>query len=281
MEQGKLIVLDWNVFVFTSIFAWRKYKNMPFSYLLLNSIITCIRKIGLEPQDTVYLATDFLKSWRKQYAEEYKANRKELRESYEDIDWKKTFNTANELLNNLNKGTEFIVVKGEHLEADDIASYIVRHNKDKEIVLVTIDSDWEILWSVNNKVKIFSPKMKPKRYKIKPKKYNPALELAKKIKCERADNLISEIKTEEDYEVRKMLVDLINLPDFIEKQIEDIFSNIEEKENININCVPYAGLREKIGNLYNEKDAIVTYEWTEQFEERKKKRLAKKRKVKK
>ncbi len=279
MDQGKIIVIDWHVFVHTAIFVPRIPGRMPSTHIGLNMIISSLRHIGVEPQDTIYLAVDFLKSWRKQYAEEYKANRKAIRESHTDIDWKKEYNAFNELLDNLDKGTDWTVLKGEHLEADDIASYIVRHNKDKEIVLVSNDSDWKQLWEFGENVKIFGLKMKPKRYKVIPKRYNFALELAKKIKCERSDNLISKIVTEEDYEIRKMLVDLTELPEFIEKQIENLFQNLKEKEYIDINCVPYDSLREKIENLYNDKSYVITYEESVEFEERKKKKVAKKRKV--
>jgi len=281
-HEGKLIVIDWNVFVYSAIHGSKRPGSMSSTYVGLSMIISCLRKIGIEPQDTIYLATDFLKSWRKQYSKEYKANRKALREAHTDIDWDKEFKAFNQLLKDLNQGTDWIVLQGENLEADDIASYIVRNNKEKEIILVTIDSDWQQLWQFGENIKIFSPKMKPRRYKIKPQKYNFALELAKKIKCEKSDNLISKIVTEEDYETRKMLVDLTELPEFIDKQIKDILDNISEKESINSNNIPYDALRERIESLYNDKEHIVTYDWTVGFEERKKKRTAnKKRKVKK
>lgn len=278
MEQGKIIVIDWHVFVFSAIYGTRRPGSMASTYVGLNMILSCLRKIGVEPQDTIYLTVDFLKSWRKQYAEEYKANRKAIRDAQTDINWDKEFNAFNQLLKNLNTGTDWIVLQGEHLEADDLASYIVRHNKDKEIILVTIDSDWQQLWEFGDNIKIFSPKMKPRRYKIKPPKHNFALELAKKIKSEKADNLISKIVTEEDYETRKMLVDLTELPEFVEKQIDVIFENIKEKKYIDIDTVPYDSLREKIETLYNDKEYIVTYDWSVEFEDKKKKKTASKKK---
>jgi len=279
-QEGKIIVIDWHVFVHIAIFASRGNGKLPSTHLGLNMIISCLRKIGVEPQDTIYLASDFLRSWRKEYAEEYKANRKAIRESHTDIDWKKEYSAFNQLLENLDIGTDWIVLKGEHLEADDFASYIVRHNKDKEIVLVTIDSDWEMLWDFGENIKVFSPRMKPRRYKIKPKNYNVSVELEKKIQCEKADNLISKIVTEEDYETRKMLVNLLELPDFIDKQIDEVFENLTDKDDIDINNVPFSMLRERIETLYNDKQYLVTYDWTVGFDERKKKRLTKKKKTK-
>lgn len=277
----KIVVIDWMVFVHKAIFSWRNNKQLPMTYTLLNMIIGCLRKIGIEPTDTIYITTDYLKSWRKQYAEEYKANRKKRRDSYPDIDWKQMFNSADELLCNLKEGTDWIVLKGENLEADDFASYIVRNNSNKEIVLITIDSDWEQMWHFGDNIKIFSPLKKPKRYKIKPDKFNVYELIASKVVKEKSDNLISEIVTEEDYDTRMMLINLIELPDFIDKQIENVFNNLIAKKDIDLNKVPYNNLRERIENLYNDKDAIVTYKWSRKYEERKKKRLAKKAKKRK
>ena len=118
--------------------------------------------------------------------------------------------------------------------------------------------------------------MKPRRYKLKPTKFNAYHLLATKIQSEKADNLTSAIVTEQDFEVRKMLVNLIELPEFIDKKIENVFENVKDKES-NLEEIPFTNLREKIGGLWNDKDGIVTYEWCEKLEEKRKKRLDKKK----
>ena len=275
MTKGKIIVIDWHVFTHTAIFAWRNNKGVPATFTGLNMILSCLRRIGVEPEDTIYLAVDFLTSWRKEYAEEYKANRKAMRESYEDIDWKKMYSDFDNLLNILDKATDWIVLKNEHLEADDFASYIVRHNQDREIILVTIDKDWQQMWHFNN-VKIFSPKSKPKRYKIKPSKFNVYHLIASKVKKEESDNLISPILNEKDYDTRMMLINLLELPEFIDKQIKETFDNIKKEEEINSDLIPFTSLREKIEGIYNDKKDIVTYEWSENLEKKREKRRSKK-----
>ena len=207
--MSKIIVLDWHVFLFSAIYGCRYNKSIPATYTGLNMILSCLRRIGIEPEDTIYVASDYLKSWRKQYAEEYKANRKAIRDSQKDIDWDKMFNDFDNLLNSIEQGTDWIVLKGEHLEADDYASYIVRKNQDAdEIVLVTIDSDWQQLWKYDH-VTIFSIKSKPKRYKIKPKNFNAYHLIESKIHKEVADNLVSKITYDKDYDTRMMMVNLL------------------------------------------------------------------------
>jgi len=275
--KKKIIVIDYLVFVHSAIFAWRNNKGIPMTYTLLNMIISCLRRIGIEPFDTIYIATDYLKSWRKEYVEEYKANRKAFRDSFEDIDWSKMFNDADKMLNILDKATDWIIVKNEyseHLEADDIASYIVRHNQDKEIILVTIDSDWEQMWHFDN-VKLFSPKTKPKRYKIKPENFNVYTLISSKVTKETSDNLISPILSEKDYDTRMMLINLLELPDFIEKQLDVVFQNLDKKEDYDLNLIPFKSLREKIGDLYNDKKDIIDYEWCIRLEEKRKNRKKK------
>lgn len=276
--KEKIVVIDWLVFVHTAIFNWRNNKEIPMTYTLLNMIISCLRRIGIEPLDTIYIATDYLKSWRKEYVEEYKANRKAFRDSYEDIDWNKMFKDADDLLEKIDKGTDWIVIKNEyseHLEADDIASYIVRNNTDKEIILITIDSDWQQFWQFDN-VKIFSPKSKPKRYKIKPKNFNVYQLISSKVKQEKSDNLISPLITEKDYETRLMLINLLELPDFIDKKLELTFKNIHKSDDYNSDNIPFKNLRQKIEELYNDKKDRITYDWCVSLENKRMRRKKKK-----
>jgi len=272
MDIGKIIVLDYMVFLFSAVHA--RIKDIPPTYTALSMMISCLKKIGVSPLDTIYLATDTT-SWRKDYSDEYKANRKEEREKHTDINWEQTWIDFGNLLERIDEGTDWIILKDNGLEADDFASFVVRNNLDKEVVLVTIDSDWQLLWHYPN-VKIFSSKSKPKRYKVKPPKFNAYHLLAKKIKSEKADNLTSAIVTEEDYETRMMLVNLIELPEFIDRKIENVFNNLKEK-NPDLEKIPFTSLREKIGGLWNNKKEIVTYEWSEKLEEKRKKRLTKKK----
>lgn len=281
--KDKIIVLDWLVFVHTAIFAWRNTKSIPMSYTLLNMIISCLRRIGVEPFDTIYIACDHYGSWRKEYAEEYKANRKAQRDKYEDIDWEQMWKDSDNMLEILDKGTDWIIIKNEHsihLEADDIASYIVRNNqdKDKDIILVTTDGDWEQMWKFDN-VKLFSPKMKPKRYKVKPNNFNIHKLISSKVKKETSDNLISPIITEKDYDTRLMLINLLELPEFVEKKLENTFANLNIDKDYNLDCIPFLKLRERIGNLYNDKDNIVDYDWCIKLEEKRNNRKKKKNKT--
>lgn len=274
----KRIFLDYSIFMYRAIFGTRHNPQIPATYTALNMIISCLRRIGVEPFDEIYLATDYMTSWRKQYEEGYKADRKEFRESYKEIDWKKQYQAFDQLLINLDEGTDWHVLRKENIEADDFMAVGSRYYKDDEVILVTYDSDLEQMWMYSN-VKIFSPLLKPKRYKVQPKNFNAYKLLAKKIEKETADNLTNPILSEKDYDNRLIAVNLLELPDFVEKPLVEIFDNIQLKENYDSKNIPFNTMRAKIENIYNDKEEIITYDESVAYEEKKK--LKKKRRKKK
>lgn len=253
MNKGKVIVLDFGIFSHRSIFAWRNNKKSSVEYTCLNMIIACLRRVGVEPMDEIIVACDGKGNWRKAVDSCYKANRKEFREKQTDIDWGVMYGRMNALLTKIDDGTDWQIIKLEKIEADDIGAVACRFFKDREVVLVSYDKDWEQLTAYDN-VKLFSPLTK--EYKIVK---DPYLILAQKIEKETSDNLINPILTEADYNKRKMIVSLLELPDFVEDVCIEAFKNIKEKEGF-IDFIPFPKMREKIAGLYNDKSKIVTYE---------------------
>ena len=282
-KQGKIIFIDWSVFVFRAIFSWRRNPQIPATWNCMNMITSCLRKVGVDPIDTIFVATDYMKSWRKTYAEEYKANRKAFRESFKDIDWEQMWRDFDDLLEQVNKGTDWFILRKEHLEADDWMAMGARRFKDEKVVLITSDNDLEQCFYYPN-VKIFSPLIKFKgtkgAYKVPPKNFDVYKFIAKKINKEVTDNLVSPILNEEDYDKRKICVNLLELPDFVENQIKEIFDNLSEKES-DLNYIRSQSIRKKIGALWNDKTKIVKYVDCVIKEEKKKLKKKKKRSKKK
>jgi hypothetical protein len=237
-------------------------------------MLSSLRKIGIDPYDTIIIACDYGHSWRKEIEKEYKANRQEHRNQYPDIDWQLMYNKFNVLLDKLDQSTDWYVVKENHLEADDWMAVGSRYFKDQEVILVTYDADMEQLCLYDN-VKVFSPliKVKGKKggYKIVKNPYNV---LAKKIGKEQADNLISPIENEQDYEKRQMVVSLLELPEWVETTAKNKFSTLS-KTDYNPDYFPFQSLKNKFTNLYNDKSQIVTYQECLEAKDKKKKRKAK------
>jgi hypothetical protein len=145
-------------------------------------------------------------------------------------------------------------------------AYATKYFPDKEVVLVTYDKDMEQLMARPN-VKIFSPLSK--KYKVD---INPCKVLAEKIVQEKSDNLTNPVLNEEDYDRRNLLVNLLELPEFIEQKLEPRFRNLEPKIG-DSEEFPFRTLREKYLNLCKDTSKIVTMEMSAK---KKKKKKAKK-----
>lgn len=280
--EGRVILLDYGFYLHSSGWAGvNGGSGVPISYTCFNMMLADLYKIGVEPEDIIIVGVDYhgedYSSWRKQYSNEYKVGRMKLPlEVYQEL---------NELVDRLNNSTEWHFLTLEHLEFDDIASVASRYYKEKgmDVIIISCDCDMEQLWIYNN-VKIYSPHKKSKRYKIKPDNFNIYKLLAKKIRKEAKDQVCSEILNNQDYEDRRLIMDLTILPDWVENMVRDALDQLEYKAP-NFNIMPFAKMKEKYANLYNDKSKIITYAQSiAKFERKKNKQLKKqkeKRKAKK
>jgi len=174
-----------------------------------------------------------------------------------DIGWRAT--RIRQLPNNI------IIIPNAKLSQTIITNYFLPEKEIKVYVQVGVhyDSDLEQMWAYDN-VKIFSPikkcagKTGRGAYKIPPENFNVYKLLSKKIEKETADNLVSPVLTQEDYEKRKQIVNLLELPENIENTIRGRLSNLENKDG-NIDLLPFKTIRQKFTTIYNS-DKVVTYE---------------------
>ena len=106
--KNKTILIDWNIFMFRAIFTWRINKQIPATYTALAMLIGVLKKIGCHPDDNIILAIDSPKgSWRRNYDKNYKSNRREKRQTFEDIPWSQMFVDFRALLDKLEVATPF------------------------------------------------------------------------------------------------------------------------------------------------------------------------------
>lgn len=271
--QNKLILIDWMAYVHRAAHACA-VSGMDLKYTILAILISNLKRIGVSDTDTFLICSDGRNSWRKAYEKQYKENRAKLREE-SGIDWERIFEEAEIALEEMEiMGFNVIVRYG--IEADDIVSVVCRTILDKDIIILSPDSDFEQLW-INPKVMLFSPmkkcKSKKGAWKIKPQNFNPYKSIAAKIRKEKADNLTSEVLTEEDYEKRKLCVSLLQLPEFVEAPIKEALLNITYENQI---TPSYFGrlLEERWFEIYKEDD-VLTYEQTLAYNIKKEKRIKK------
>jgi len=267
--KEKVIVIDWSLLLHMSVHASRT-ANMYAPYMATTMLLGSLKRIGLEPCDEVIIACDGKHNWRKDLIPQIKADRVPLD--------KEIYQKFNELLERLKESTFFHVLWLDHIEADDIASVCCRYYKDKEVILISSDGDWELLWKYDN-VKIYSPHAKMKRYKVRPNNFNVYKVIVDMVMTKGHNNLNIPIENEDNYKLKEKCIDLTNLPEWVEETVKKELDKLEPKED-NIDLFPFHKLKERYGSLYNCKKNIITYEQCVAKEERKKRRK-KKQKVKK
>lgn len=239
----KLVCIDWGNIIHKAIFAFRNNSQVPVSYTILRMIIGYLKRIGVTLEDKIICAEDY-GSWRKDIDKNYKAQRKAFRESKEDADfWTEMYAEINEFAIKLEQCLPFNFVKIYKMEADDIASVAIRFIEAEEKILISSDEDWQMLCTIPN-TKVFSPNTK--KFKIIK---NPEKILLKKIKGDISDNLLTVPQTEAEWEKRKMIVDLIHLPQHIENIIKPVIETLPIK-NIYLNKIPFRTCRTEIAKLY-------------------------------
>lgn len=252
--MNKIIVLDFGIFQHRAIFATLNNPTIPATYTCMSMIIGNLARIGIDETDTVIVACDHLKSWRKDLEESYKANRAQKR-AESPIDWHEEYRKMDELLDTLDISTNWHIIKLPHLEADDIMAVCSRYFKDNEVVLVTYDSDLEQMFEYTN-IKIFSPQTK--KWKLKPENFNVWKLISKKINKETTDNLVSPILNEEDYKIRNTCINLLQLPEWVEELVVNQLKQIQPKIPY-LEAFPFDSLRARMDGLFQIKDKVIDY----------------------
>ena len=242
--MNKVVILDGGGYMHRCIFAFRNNTAVPASYTYMRCIIGDLKRLKVTLDDIVIIAQDYGKSWRKDIDKTYKAQRKEGREQIESPEWWETmYKEFNDFFPKVDESCPWHYVKIYRIEADDIAAVACRYYPDKEVILCSSDKDWEMLATFDN-VKIWSPRTK--KFKKIP---NPTKILLEKIQGDISDNLLTKPSSVIEFERRKMIVNLIELPIHIEKEIKEVLDKMMPK-SINLAKVPYTSVREQIKILY-------------------------------
>lgn len=235
-----------------AIFSFLKNPQTPPTYKAVVMLFSSFKKIGLNRSDRVIIALDSpLGSWRRDLDSNYKANRKENREKFTEIDWDKQYKSFQELEENINLSTPFFTVLIDKMEADDIIAVAVKKYQNQECVIISSDSDFEQL-TAYPKVKLYSPYNK--KYKIVKDPYSS---LAKKIRKESTDNLVNPVLNEKEYLIRNRIVNLIQLPEDIEKKISEELDNLDLAKDYDLEKFRFKSLRDKFDSIY-ESDKVIS-----------------------
>ena len=295
--MSKVVLLDCSVLSHRSIFSYGSMILMkmegklppstfipPVSYSYFAQIISILKKIGIDKDDTVICALDH-HSWRKNYDANYKAQRQEFRESFKHIDWDKCYSEINKINEQLDAATNFHFLRIENCESDDIIATACKFFSDQTCIIVSIDADLDQLAYYPN-VRIFSPLVKFKGLKGAYKQVdNPLAIIEKKCRLgDVSDNIIvGPNDTIEDAELRRFIIDLVSLPEFVSTPILNVLQHLPKKE-LYPDLMPFLitskggpGLGQKFFDIYS-KTNVITYDECVNYTT---KRVAKKLKTKK
>ena len=223
------LIIDGNIFLMSSVFAHRKNKKISISYLVLLQLFKYVKEFK---PDKIYLVADKSSSWRKEIYPEYKANRKPFRDSFPDINWDKVFKEYNKLLNNIQSFTPIYVIQIEHIEGDDIVSYLCRYVSGEKII-VSKDKDLSQLLVLPG-VKMVYPK---KKIEVIDKLEKDVV--AEKIKKGDVSDNIKGAKTFVEAVRNELLIDLLNIPPLIDSTIRTYLDSIVKTDNKELFCQAY------------------------------------------
>lgn len=262
-------------------------------YTYVKSIISLLKKIVIQRGDKIIIALDARNSWRRAFYPIYKGQRHAGRQAHKAIDWGTMYGKIDRMNSILNKATDWHFIKisafasfidlvkteegqkfkiddGRYMEtdtfgieADDIMACCANFYSDREVILVTKDQDLDQL-CFYPQTKIFSTILKVGAlkgcYKVIT---NPLDIIAEKVrKGDVSDNIIvTKDDTKEEADVRRFIINLVELPPFIEEPIIKILENLPEK-TINYDLLPFKnslGKPENYNKIYL-LDNQVTYE---------------------
>jgi hypothetical protein len=291
--MGKVILIDSSGIFVPTVKVCNRLKQqraktgfppyvIPAHIMYFNSLISSLSKIGVNEDDIIIVAEEG-HSWRKDLASFYKAQREGLREKDTFTDWKYEFEMLNKLHSQLNNATNWFFVRHNNLEADDIIAIAVRYFKDKDVIIVSGDKDLFQLAFYKN-VKIFTLNKKINGSKGMYEEIKDPLKIISD-KCKKGDigdNIIIEPnETEEDAELRRILVNLLELPPEIEKKGIQVLSDaLSYSKSLHLEYLPeFKNVQEKFLKIYK-KEKIITSDYCVQLKEKRIKRKNKKETIK-
>lgn len=215
------------------------------SHLMLTSVLMFAKKFNTAKNNDLVIALDSKPSWRHEYYvenskkfpeyqnETYKGDRKKD----DTIPWNLIFEAMDGIYNLINEATDFVTVKAELAEADDVIAVLANTFKEREeIIICSSDKDFWQLQDENVTIydpmkKIFIPKIDVEFHKtkhallggddnIKQVKKGVGEKTAEKWIREGLDNILKinpEIR--ERYEFNRVLTDFNYIPDDVKKNI--------------------------------------------------------------
>lgn len=170
--MNKIVIIDGHALAYRLIHSIAGSKDLDtnidmfqyWNYLMVYNLFSLIEKFN---PNKVIIAFDSSNSWRYDYYDNYKQNRKnkdKLKFDYKIF--KENLDKFIEILTTV--FTKYFVVRVDRAEGDDIIAVLTKHlYETSEIVIISSDSDYIQL--LNSNVKIYDPRSKKYLTSLNPK----------------------------------------------------------------------------------------------------------------
>ena len=127
----QILAVDFSELFFSSIFGWRRACQMgttlPLEFMVLKKLFSYCKAF---PGREIYIMCDGTKTWRKEVYPNYKAQRKEQRDKYEDLDWTDLFAKYGRMISTIENFTPMLTFRDDILEADDLEAILAKDGED-------------------------------------------------------------------------------------------------------------------------------------------------------
>jgi len=160
-----MILIDYSQVAISNIavqLAMSKGKNVlsipMVRHMILNSIRGYVHRFKNEYSNEVVICVDGPDPWRRDIFEQYKAKRREGRES-SSTDWESVFGLIHTIKEEIRDNFPYKVVQLDKVEADDIIAVICKKHHDNKVLIVSGDKDFQQLQKYPN-IDQYSPTKK-------------------------------------------------------------------------------------------------------------------------
>ena len=144
-----MILIDYSQVAISNIavqLAMSKGKNVlsipMVRHMILNSIRGYVHRFKSEYSNEVVICVDGPDPWRRDVFEQYKAKRREGRES-SSTDWESVFGLIHTIKEEIRDNFPYKVVQLDKVEADDIIAVICKKHHDKKVLIISGDKDFQ------------------------------------------------------------------------------------------------------------------------------------------
>jgi 5'-3' exonuclease len=140
--KGLDLIIDCNYILYRSVYSLIKTQTL-FGDLEKSLEVSFDNYFHKYPFRKIYMVSDSKSSWRKRIYAEYKADRKEKRDTQEEVDWDFVFNTYEQFKSKVSN-KRVTIVEGGNIEGDDYINFLINKSNSDGYSVLYVSSDKDL-----------------------------------------------------------------------------------------------------------------------------------------